>query len=289
MLVIIGSIVVIVCVIGGFIAHGGNIFVLWQPEEFIIIVGASAGAFLIGNSKAVISHSAEALKAVIKGSIYSKADYIELLSVQYTIFRLMKTKGMLELESHIENPKESKLFSTFPGFLTKHHALTFLCDYLRMLTMGTENANQLEDLMNLEIELHGHERGELSVAFQNVADGLPALGIVAAVLGVINTMGSIDQPPAVLGHLIGGALVGTFTGVLLSYGFVGPFAHSIHSVYAEEVKYLGCIKTGILACMNGYAPAVSVEFARKAIDSELRPDFYELEQAIANLKAASQQ
>lgn len=280
MMLIIGSIVVIVCVLGAYAAHGGHLGVLWQPLEFVIILGSAIGAFLIGNPKTILKQIGPALGVAFKGSMYSKSDYIELLTMQFYVFKMIKTKGMLELEIHIENPHESPLFSRFPVFLHNHHAVTFFCDYLRMLTMGSENVHQMEDLMNEELEIHHHERMQVAGAIQNMGDSFPALGIVAAVLGVIHTMGSINQPPEVLGHLIGAALVGTFFGILLCYGFVGPLASVIKGLYDNEAKYFYCLKAGILACMNGYAPAIIVEFSRKSIEEDFRPTFYELESAI---------
>lgn len=282
MMILIGALVVISCVIGAYVAHGGHVFVLWQPAEFVIIVGAAVGAFIIGNTKYVLSHLVPSIKMALKGKAFSKENYLELLAMQFAVFKLIKTKGMLELETHIENPQESKIFSNYPHFMSQHEALTFFCDYLRMLTMGSENAHQMEDLMTQEIELHHYERSLVSTSVQNMADSMPALGIVAAVLGVIHTMGSINQPPEILGKLIGAALVGTFLGILLSYGFIGPMSNIIKSIYESESKYYNCMKAGILACMNGYAPAIAVECARKSIESEFRPDFYELEKAIAN-------
>lgn len=282
MMVLIGSLVVISCVLGAYAAHGGYIMVLWQPAEFVIIVGAAVGAFIIGNTRYVMSNLGASLKMALKGKVFDKADYLELLTLQFTIFKLIKTKGMLELEMHIENPAESKIFSSHPQFMQHPEAVTFFCDYLRMLTMGSENVHQMEELMSQEIEVHHQERNLITTALHNMADSMPALGIVAAVLGVIHTMGSIDQPPDILGKLIGAALVGTFLGILLSYGFVGPIANLVKTLFESESKYFNCIKSGLLASMNGYAPAISVEYARKSIESEIRPDFYELEQAIAN-------
>lgn len=261
-------------------AHGGHVLILWQPAEFVIIIGAAIGAFIIGNTKYVLSHLGMSLGMAFKGAAFKKEDYIELLTMQYTVFKLMKTKGMLELEAHIEKPAESAIFQNYPQFNHHHEAVVFFCDYLRMLTMGSENAHQMEELMTQEIEIHHHERHMIASAIQNMADSMPALGIVAAVLGVIHTMGSINQPPEVLGKLIGAALVGTFVGILISYGFIGPIANLVKAVFESEAKYFQCMKAGILAYMNGYAPAIAIEFARKSIDSPLRPTFYELEEAI---------
>jgi len=203
--------------------------------------------------------------------------------MMYQDFRLAKTKGMLALEQHVEKPDDSTLFQQFPKFFADKHAVTFFCDYLRMLTLGTDNPHELEALIDEELETQHHEHLAVAHAVQNMADAMPALGIVAAVLGVIKTMGSITEPPEVLGHLIGGALVGTFAGVFMAYGFIGPLATAMTGVTDAEHKYFLCMKAGILAHLQGYAPAVSVEFARKALLSHTRPTFYEVEQAVQNL------
>jgi chemotaxis protein MotA len=283
MMFLIGIATVILCVIGGYLAQGGHMIVLFQPFEFLIIFGAACGAFVISNPMPVVKRTIGSLGLLLKGSPYSKEAYLELLSLLYTVFKLAKTKGMLALEAHVEKPDESTLWEKFPIFSADHHAMTFLCDYLRLLTLGTDNAHELEALIDEEIETHHAEQGQISSALQTMADGMPALGIVAAVLGVIHTMGSITEPPEVLGHLIGGALVGTFLGVLLSYGFIAPMAGGLKARYDAEVKYFLCIKAGLLAYLQGYAPAVAVEFARKALLSNVRPTFYEVEEAVAVL------
>ena len=282
MFVIIGAVVVLACVFGAYSVHG-DLKVLFQPLEFVIILGAAVGAFIMGNTKANIKQTMKGLKRALKGPTYKKADYVELLSVLYQIFKLAKTKGMLALEQHVEKPDESALFGQFPKFQKDHHAVEFLCDYLRMMTLGTENPNEVETLMDAELETHHQELHGASHAIQTMADGLPALGIVAAVLGVIVTMGSITEPPVVLGGLIGAALVGTFFGVLVSYGFVAPLAGVIKMVDETDAKYYQCMKAGLLAHMQGYPPAVSVEFARKVLISTERPNFYEVEQAVSAL------
>ncbi len=283
MLVIIGSIIVIASVIGGYAGHGGNLAVLWQPFEVIIIFGAAIGAFLIGSPKSVLRGTVKAMGPMLKGPRHNKQSYLELLSMLYTTFRLAKTKGDLALESHVERPNESPLFQKFPGFAGDHHALEFLCDYLRLLTLGTNNAHEVEAIIDAEIEAHHHEHTAVSDAIVTMADGMPALGIVAAVLGVINTMGSITEPPEVLGQLIGAALVGTFLGVLLSYGFFAPFGRAIAAAYDSETMYLQSIKAGLLAHMQGYAPQVSVEFSRKILPSNVRPSFQEVEETVTNM------
>tara|TARA_R110000787_G_scaffold103274_8_gene209825 strand:- start:671 stop:1534 length:864 start_codon:yes stop_codon:yes gene_type:complete len=283
MFVIIGTVVVFACVLGGYMAMGGKIGVLWQPFEVVIIVGAAIGAFIIGNPKSVIAKTGKAVGKAMKGPAYKKEDYIELLSVQYQVFKMARSKGMLALESHVENPDDSELFNQFPGFHANHHALVFMCDYLRMMSIGAESPHEMEALMDAEIETHHHENHRIASAIQSMADALPALGIVAAVLGVIKTMGSITEPPEVLGKLIGGALVGTFLGVFVAYGMVGPIAQVLGAVHDAETKYYVCMKAGLLAYLQGYAPAVCVEYARKALESDVRPTFYEVEEAVSEL------
>jgi chemotaxis protein MotA len=284
MLFLFGVSTVLVCVLGGYMAMGGKLMVLWQPFEFVIIAGASVGALMIANPKSLLGRITHSFGYVMRGSRYNKESYLELLSLLYSVFKLAKTKGMLALEQHVENPEESALFQQFPHILADKIAITFLCDYLRLLTLGTENSHEMESLMDEEIETHHQEHHQIASAVQTMSDGLPALGIVAAVLGVIKTMGSITEPPEVLGKLIGGALVGTFLGVLLSYGFVGPVGAALTVIFDAEGRYLGCIKAGMLAHLQGYAPAVSVEFARKALLSEVRPTFYEVEEATSKLQ-----
>jgi chemotaxis protein MotA len=283
MLLLIGLLTVICCIFGSFAVHGGNLGVLWQPLEVVMIVGASVGAFIISNPVHVLKKIPGAFLTIASGGHIKKAAYLELLTMLFSIFKLAKTKGALALEPHIENPKESDVFTKFPKFLKDHHAVEFFCDYMRMLTMGSENPYQMSDLMDEEIEVHHHELEVVTGAIQNMADGLPAIGIVAAVLGIIYTMGSINQPPEVLGNLIAAALVGTFLGILLAYGAIGPMAASLKNVYESESKYYQCIKAGILAYMNGSAPVIAVEFARKSIESSYRPSFYEVEQALEAL------
>ncbi len=285
MFLIIGAVVVFGSVLGGFVAMGGHIAVLVQPFEAVIIVGSALGAFVIGNPKAVLAKSAKAFGQALKGPRFTKDNYLELLSMLYQLFKLARTKGLLQLESHIERPDESDLFAQFPSFAENHHAVMFLCDYLRLITLGSENPHEMEALMDEEIETHHHEHSVVATAIQSVADGMPALGIVAAVLGVIKTMGSITEPPEVLGHLIGGALVGTFLGVFLSYGIIAPIASILKQTYDAETKYYQCIKAGLLAFMQGYAPAIAIEFARKALISNVRPSFSEVEEATAALPA----
>jgi chemotaxis protein MotA len=287
MLFLVGSVIVLVSVLGGYVALGGHLYVLWQPFEILIIGGAATGGFIIANPKNVLGKTGKAIGTLVKGPRHSKEDYLELLSLLYTIFKLAKSKGMLALEAHVENPQESDLFQRFPKFYSDQYAVTFLCDYLRMMVLGSENAHEMEVLIDEEIDTHHAEHQQISGAIQTMADATPALGIVAAVLGVIHTMGSITEPPAVLGKLIGGALVGTFMGVLIAYGFIGPIANGLKAIYEAEGKYFQCMKVALLAHMNGYAPSVSVEFARKALFSHVRPSFYEVEEAVQALPSPS--
>ena len=286
MRLIIGSITVLVCVLGGYMAMGGHLEVLWQPFEAVIILGAAAGAFIIGNTGAVLKQMGGMFGTLMRGPRYSKAAYVELLGLQFTIFKLVQSKGVLALEQHIENPHESALFQRFPTFAKNHHAVEFLCDYLRMVTLGTRVPHEMEALMDEELETHHQENERVINAVQSLADGTPALGIVAAVLGVIKTMGSISEPPEVLGHMIGGALVGTFLGVFVAYGFFGPFAQSLRNIYEAEAKYFLSMKVGLLAHISGYAPSIAIEFARKSLMSDVRPTFAEVDEATANLPAS---
>ncbi|MBT3170102.1 MAG: flagellar motor stator protein MotA [Rhodospirillaceae bacterium] len=286
MLLIVGSLIVVVSVIGGFVMMGGHIEILIQPVEFIIIVGASVGAFIIANPKTLIKSSIKASMGLLKAPRHNKDSFLELLTLLYAVFKLVQMKGMLALEQHVENPTESDLFQQFPKFFNDETAVTFLCDYIRLMTLGSDKAHEMETLMDEEIETHHNDQLEISEAVNKAAEAMPALGIVAAVLGVIHTMGSITEPPEVLGHLIGAALVGTFLGVLLSYGFIGPMASALKGRANTDTKYFVCMKAGLMAYMQGYAPAVSVEFARKTLFAHERPTFYDVEDAVAELPAA---
>jgi chemotaxis protein MotA len=283
----IGIVVILLSVLGGYMAMGGHLEVLWQPFEAVIILGAAFGAYVIGNSGPVLKQTAGIFGTLVKGSRYNKAAYVELLGLQFSLFKLVQAKGVLALEPHIENPHDSAIFKRFPKFAANHHAVEFMCDYLRMMTLGTNNVHELEALMDEELETHHQERERVVSAVQSLADGTPALGIVAAVLGVIKTMGSISSPPEVLGHMIGGALVGTFLGVFVAYGFFGPMAQSLKNIYANEHKYFLSMKTGLLAHISGYAPVMAIEFARKMLMSEDRPTFLEIDAATADLPASS--
>jgi len=282
MFFIVGIITVIGCVFGGYSVHG-DLAVLWQPIEFVIILGGGIGAFVIANPKAVLIGSAKSIGTLIKGPTYKKDHYIELLSVLYSTFKLAKSKGDLALEAHVENPHESTLFGAYPKFQHDHHACEFLCDYLRLLTLGANTPHEVEAVMDEELEIHHGEQHAVAAALQNFADAVPALGIVAAVLGVIVTMSSITEPPEILGGLIAAALVGTFFGIFMSYGVLAPMASSLGAIYAADGHYMQCIKIALIGHMQGYAPQVSVEFARKSLSGEVRPTFAEVEDILQNL------
>jgi chemotaxis protein MotA len=287
MRLIIGIVIVFACVFGGYAALGGHLEVLWQPWEFVIILGAAIGAFIIGNTGPIIKGTLGTFGTMFKGPKYNKAAFVELLAMQFTLFKLVQSKGTLALEPHIENPHESTLFNRFPTFAKNHHAVEFVCDYLRMVTLGSNNVHEMEALMDEELETHHQEQHRLIGAVQALADGTPALGIVAAVLGVIKTMGSISEPPEVLGHMIGGALVGTFFGVFVAYGFFAPMAQSLRNIYEAENKYFLSLKVGLLAHISGQVPVMAIEFARKAVMTEDRPTFAEVDAATAALPAAA--
>lgn len=285
MRLIVGIVILFAAVVGGYIAEGGNLMVLVQPFEALIILGAALGAFIIGNTGPVLKQSLKIFGTLFKGPKYNKAAYIELLGLQFSLFKLVQQKGVLALEEHVENPGASPIFQKFPTFAKNHHAVEFMCDYLRMVTLGTRSVHEMEALMDEELETHHQESERIIGAIQALADGTPALGIVAAVLGVIHTMGAISQPPEVLGEMIGGALVGTFLGVFCAYGFFGPMAQALRNIYEAEAKYMLSMKVGLLAHMSGNAPAVAIEFARKMLMSEVRPTFLEVDKATAELPA----
>ncbi|MDD5586282.1 MAG: flagellar motor stator protein MotA [Alphaproteobacteria bacterium] len=282
-----GVLIAVVCTIGGFVAEGGHLKVLADsaPIEILIMGGTAAAGFIIGNPKVVIMRTLRSMKLLFQGPRFGKESYVELLSFMYQMFRLAKTKGMLSLESHIEKPEESSIFAAFPGFMKEEHALVFFCDYARLMTLGSDKPFEIEALMDEELEVHHNEQNAVVAAVLAVADSMPAIGIVAAVLGVIHTMGAITEPPEVLGRLIGGALVGTFMGVWTGYAFIGPMGRSLEQRFAADSRYFQCLKVGMLAHLQGFAPAISIEYARKALQTDVRPSFTEVEEATQALSA----
>jgi len=279
MFVFVGWLVVLGCVFGVFIAHGGNIEVILHalPFEMITIGGATMGAFLANNQMKVVKATLKGLGACFKGSKYTKARYMELMALLFDILQKARKEGLMAIESDVENPHESALFKKYATVGHDHHVVEFVTDYLRMMVSGNLNAHEIESIMDSEIETHHHEEHAAVAAIQRVAGGLPAFGIVAAVLGVVNTMGSVGQPPAVLGGMIGSALVGTFLGILLAYAFAEPLAGLLEQKVEEGGKELQCIKTVLLASMQGYNPSTAIEFGRKVLYSTERPTFAELE------------
>ncbi len=286
MLPIIGIIVVFVTVFGGYISAGGKLEVILHalPHELTMIFGASIGAFLVGNKGDVAKSAFKDVGKCFKGSKWTKTDYQDLLCLMFLLTKTIKSKGLLAIEAHIENPAESSIFTQFPKILSDHFATDFICDTLRMMTMSLEDPYQIEDAMQRILDKHHHEALAPSGALQGMADGLPAIGIVAAVLGVIKTMASIDKPPTILGQMIGGALVGTFLGVFLAYCFVGPIASKAKAFHEQDGQFYMIIRDVIIAHLKGNAPQVSVEIGRGCVPSKYQPSFFELEQSMSELK-----
>jgi chemotaxis protein MotA len=275
----IGFVLVGLSVLGGFAAMGGSLHVLWQPFEGVIIVGSAAGAYVIANSRAVLKDTVATLRSLLRGQRNGRSEYLDLISLIYTVLRLAKSKGMMSLEKDIDNPRESPLFSQFPSVLRHDRSLRFLCDYLRLISLGLDKGHELEALMDEEIATLARELNQVPKALGGLAEGLPALGIVAAVLGVIKAMGSISEPPEVLGRMIGGALIGTFLGVLLSYGLVGPLANAARQRREAELNLFICIKAGLVAYLNGCPPQICAEYARKVLFADVQPSFDDVENA----------
>jgi chemotaxis protein MotA len=284
MKLIIGVIIVFGSVFGGFVLSEGHLLALFQPFELMIIGGGATGAFIIANPAKVTGQVLKGVPSLLTGSKFTKQAYMDLLTLMFKLFSKSRKEGLMALESDIDEPKESEIFNQFPKILANHHILDFICDYLRLMVGGNMNAIELENLMDVELETHHHEVITPSSALQTVADGLPGFGIVAAVMGVVITMGFISEPPAVLGHHIAAALVGTFLGILLAYGFAAPLSKALEFRAEEESKFFECAKVCILSTLNGYTPQIAVEFGRKTIYSNLRPSFVELEEHIRSQK-----
>jgi chemotaxis protein MotA len=284
-LVIFGYVVVLASVFGGFALAGGHLAALMQPIEFLMIGGAAVGAFLVGNNGKAIRATLKALRGVLKGSKYTKTLYLELMALLSEILGKVRKEGLMSIESDIDAPGESPIFSKYPGILSDDHIIEFITDYLRLMVSGNMDAFQIESLMDNEIETHHHE-GEVPVhCIAKMGDAMPAFGIVAAVMGVVHTMESVGLPPAELGILIAHALVGTFLGILLAYGFVGPLSGLLEQKLHESTKIFQCVKVTLLASLNGYAPALAIEFGRKVLFSTERPSFNELEEHIRQSKS----
>ncbi|MDD0811803.1 flagellar motor stator protein MotA [Curvibacter sp. RS43] len=286
MFVIIGYVVCLGCIFGVYIVHGGNISVILHalPFEMITIFGGALGAFVVNNQPKVLKATLKALPDALKGSKYTKARYMELLTMLYEILQKARKEGLMAIEKDVESPHESAIFSKFPVVGHDHHVIEFTTDYLRMMVSGNLNAHEIEALMDSEIDTHHAEAHAPIAALARLAGALPAFGIVAAVLGVVNTMGSVGQPPAVLGGMIGSALVGTFLGILLAYGVMEPLGGLLEQKMEDAAKELQCIKTTLLASMQGYNPTTAIEFGRKVLYSTDRPTFSELESHVRGKK-----
>jgi chemotaxis protein MotA len=284
---IIGLVVLFGCVFGSYVISGGQFGVILYalPHEMMAIGGAGLAAFLISNSVATMKGTLGGFGKVFSGSRWKPQDYRDLLALLFQLTKTMKSKGVIALESHIEKPAESAIFGRYPKILKDHFAVDFICDTLRMMTMNLEDPHQVEDAMEKQLEKHHHEAMMPPHALQSLADALPALGIVAAVLGVIKTMGSITEPPEVLGGMIGGALVGTFLGVFLAYGLVGPFAARMKEVVEEEGSFYRIIQSVLVAHLHGNAAQISVEIGRGSVPSTAQPSFMEMEEALNTIPA----
>ena len=286
MLAIIGFVLLPVCVFGVYVIHGGSLGPVLSalPFEFAMIGGSAIASFLVSNGGDVVKHTLHDVMKVISGPKFKKDDYRDLLCLMFRLIKLAKAKGATALEAHIEKPEESAAFQDYPRILKDKFAVALICDYLRMTTMNQNDPHQVEDILREELEKVLEENMHVSHAVQSMADALPALGIVAAVLGVIKTMGSINEPPAVLGGMIGSALVGTFLGVFLAYGIAAPVASRLKGVYEEEAKFYSAIKAILVAHLHGQAPQISIETGRKSLPSSLMPSFFELEEQVNAVK-----
>lgn len=280
MKLIIGFIIVAGCVLGGFVWSGGNPLALWHPSEILIIVGGATGAFIVSNPPQVIRAVLRGIPKLLGGNRYGKQSYMELLALMYDLFAKARKEGLMALENDIEEPQQSEIFKKHPKILANTHALEFITDYLRLMVGGSMNPFELENLMDLELDIHHQEVSLPSDSVMTMSDGLPGFGIVAAVMGVVITMGSVGEAPEILGMKIAAALVGTFLGILLAYGFVGPLASALKHRASEESNFLSCVKVCIMATLNGYTPQIAVEFGRKALPSNVRPGFIELEEHV---------
>ena len=281
MFLIIGYIIILAASLGTFSVHG-SLAALWVPLEYLAIFGLAVGSFIAGNDLKAIKATIAALPTVFKGSKFNRTLYVDLLAMLFEVLSKVRKEGLMSIEGDVENPEGSPIFSKYPTLASDHHVMEFITDYLRMMVGGNLNAMEIENLMDIEIETHHHEVEIPAHIVTKIADATPAFGIVVAVMGVVNVMGSVGEPPPVLGKMIGGALVGTFFGILLAYGFVAPVATILENKAHEGSKIYQVIKVVMLASMSGYAPQVAVEFGRKVLFSSDRPTFAELE---AELKA----
>jgi chemotaxis protein MotA len=284
--ILIGLVVTLGCVLGGFMAMGGHIEVLIQPWEVVIICGAALGSFLVANPMKVVKDTGKACMEAFKQAVPKERDYLEVLGVLHSLMRELKSKSRSEVEAHIDNPEESAIFQAFPTVLKNHDLTHFICDYCRIIIIGNARPHEIEALMDEEIQTIRADKLKSYHALTVMSDGLPAIGIVAAVLGVVKAMGALDQSPEILGGLIGAALVGTFLGIFLSYCLVGPIAGKIKVVREKKNRLYVIVKQTLLAYMNGSLPQVAIEFGRKTISAYERPSIDAVEQSTMNTGAA---
>ena len=284
MFVIIGYVVICATIFGGYAMAGGHLGGLWQPLEVLMIFGGALGSFIVGNDNKALKATAKALPSLFKGSKFNKALYMDLLALLFEILAKIRKDGMMSIGNDVENPEASPLFSKYPKLLHDHHLTEFITDYLRLMGSGNMDAFQIENLMDSEIETHHMEGHVPAHCIAKLGDALPAFGIVAAVMGVVHTMESLHLPPNELGILIGHALVGTFLGILLAYGFVGPLSGLLEQKLEESTKMYNTVKVTLISSLNGYAPAIAVEFGRKILYSTERPGFAELETHVKQAK-----
>ena len=284
MIVIVGLLVVMFSVVIGYTEHGGSLMILFQPAEYLIIGGAALGAMIVGTPVSSLKMLGSQLAGITKSGA-TKHDYVELLTMLYNLFRTAQQSGVMALETHAEEPQKSPILSAYPKFMAHHGAPAFLCDSLKVMIMGGVAPHDFDDLMEHDIETHHHDVVQPANALTRMADALPGLGIVAAVLGVVITMGKIDGPPSELGHSVAVALVGTFLGVFGAYGFVGPMASSLEMRATASTKYFECMKTALLACQKGLPPAIAIEFARRVLPDQVRPSFSDTEKACKNARS----
>ncbi len=277
MLVVVGTLVVLFSVLGGYLLSHGQLLALWQPYELLIIGGGATGAFLTANPAKIVKAAFGDMLGLLKGPAYRRQDYVDLLSLLYDIFSVMRKEGLLGLESHIEDPASSEVFSAYPRLLAEHNLIEFITDCLRLIVGGSMNPHELEQLLEVELETHQHEAEAPAMAIMKSADALPGFGIVAAVLGIVTTMSQLGGDTSKIGEHIAGALVGTFLGILLCYGFAGPLASAMENKVQEDGKAYECVKVALMANLRGYNPMVAVEFARKSLSGHARPSFLDLE------------
>lgn len=287
MLVLVGTLVVLGCVLGGYVMSHGNLLALWQPYELLIIFGGAAGAFLAANPAKVVKASAREVLGLMKGPTYTKQDYVDLLALLYDIFGVMRREGVLGMEPHIEDPSSSAVFSAYPRLLRERHLVEFITDCLRLVVGGSMEPHELEALLDAEVENHQHEAEAPAQAVARMADALPGFGIVAAVLGIVTTMSNLGGDTTQIGAHIAGALVGTFLGILLCYGFIGPVASAMESRAREDGRAFECVKVALLGNLRGYNPKVSVEFARKVLSAHARPNFQDLEDHLKSVRSGA--